>query len=871
MADEPRVRVGWALWGKEAGTRTDYAVLACSREPFSRPDFGKIINRFAAGTPETRSSGAWELPLITVSWVGVEPSLHIGISVTDSIGQVDALGRPITQTSYYCVPYREVSEARISYSALYDAVRKIQLAPEDGDLIPLTVPATGVGEAAQRVEDLGERVVGAAAAALLRGPVSIVDAEETTLEQRLGFIDAVASLLPYGYRAKLTAATWSDSGTRHRLRLAFASRVKDDAAAVSWRYPGEVPGSGTVAHAYYEHLRQLRSGTAEHGKKFDLATVVGFLDANTEPRKFEQSQDALTILREIDLPDRVLRAYRDGVQLDPAEVRQAARVSLSEQVSPGDCQDLLAALGMVGSAGDWPAIGQRLDQVTDLGALCRILSLFGRRVLWTAQPDPKVIRGVLEAARTRGLDDDFLADLVVPPKQATLLGVRCAAGLLADALSPDGSDAGTYPVTRDILARSPAAVAAYLAALAGSGDAAARLLTWLSPLLPAGFAEQLAIALGSKRGRITDQGMAELARREPGCVSALLAIGSATGRLDQLLPGFTLWAASSGELDPPERRYLSARLGDLVTTTPAQQAWLDLGLLSMGAPPATLPPPAHQPDSEPYISNLTSNWKRLERQSPMFSPERCVQAWANYLSRQEWASRKAQAAAVADLAGRLLAYDRQNLLAGEVGSRLAAIPAAKHWDFAQDWLARVRKNNPDAVRDGLLATLETLPPGSGAGQLAELCVRARQERLSPDEVCRKLARSGAVDSARLAVDTVLALQQGLRQSGVEDKTIDEWLDVFAGRLVQGTFGDRVAQEFRALMSFTLRREVGWNMRLLNGLMEAGRERQNEITDEEWEDLTWCKELCETIQKKSRKPFLRWGRGGNSGPPGRESQ
>lgn len=873
MADELPLRAGWALWGKEPGTRTDYAVLACSPEPFGRADFGTIITRFAAGTPDTRSSGAWELPWVTVSWVGVDASLHIGVCVTDSTGQVDWVGRPITQTSYYCVPYREVAPAGISYSALCDAVRNVRLAPQDGDLISFTVPVTSTEEAAQRVEDLGERAVGVAAAALLGGPVSIVEAEGTTLGQRLDFIDAVASLLPYGYRAKLSAATWSDSGTRHRLRLAFASRPRDDAAVVSWRHPGDVPDGDTIPRAYYEHLRQLRSGTAAHGKKFDLSTVVAHLAARTEPQKFEQSQEALVILREIDLPDRVLRAYRDGAQLEPAEVRQAIRVSLLEQMPPGDRQDLLAALSTVGSAGDWPALSQRLGQVTDLGALCRILAQFGRRILWAAQPDTDVLRAVLDVANNRGLDDDVLAELVGLPEQAPALsgGVLCAAGLLAAAMPASGSDAEAYPVTRDALAKSPPTVAAYLAALAGADRAAGQFLAWLTPHLPPTFVLQFGIALGSSRGEVSEGDIAELARSGPGCVTGLLATGSATRQLDYLLPGFTFWAVSRGELSPAERRYWSERLGGLVTGKPAQRVFLDMGLLSMGSSPTALPPPAGQPDSKPYITGLASLWKRLERQSPRFSPERCVQAWASYLGRQEWANHKAQAAAVADLAGRLLGYDPQHRLAGEVGSRLAAIPAAKGWDFAADWLAQVRKNDPKAVRSGLLVNLETIQPGASAGQLAGLCLRAQQEDISPDEAWRELAKSGAVNSARLAADTVLALRQEFERSGAEDETTNEWLTVLVGRLARGAFGDRVALEFRELMSFTVRREVGWNMRLFSSLVEAGRERQYEITDEEWEDLAWCKELCETIQKKSRKPFLRWGRGGNSGPPGREPQ
>ena len=42
-------------------------------------------------------------------------------------------------------------------------------------------------------------------------------------------------MLPYGYRARFTASTWSDSGERHRIRLAFAERKQASAAVYTWR------------------------------------------------------------------------------------------------------------------------------------------------------------------------------------------------------------------------------------------------------------------------------------------------------------------------------------------------------------------------------------------------------------------------------------------------------------------------------------------------------------------------------------------------------------------------------------------------------------------------------------------------------------
>jgi hypothetical protein len=872
VAGELPVRAGWALWGKEPGSRIDYSVLACSPEPFSKSDFGTIITRFAAGTPDTRSTGPGELPWVTMSWVGVDASLHLGICITDKTGQVDGVGRPITQSSYFCLPYREIAPAGVTYSALYDAVAQVRLVPEDDGLIPLTVPVTTTAEAAQRVEDLGDKIVSGAAALLLRGPVSVVETEGSTLRQRLEFIDAVASLLPYGFRAKFSAATWADSGTRHRLRLAFANRPREDAAVVPWRHLGEVPGGDNVASAYFEQLRQLRSGGAAHGRKFDLATVVSHLAARVEPQKFEHPQEALAILREIDLPDRVLRAVRDGAPVDVTELRHVIRLGPLAQMLPDAREALLTALSRLGSAEDWPALRPWLGQVQDLRILCRILTQFGRRVLWTAQPDDGVLRECLDVAADRGLDDDVLAELVGRPEQAAGQpgGVSCAAGLLARMVLADGSGGEAYRATRDTLAGAPLAAAGYLAALASSGRGAGEFLTWLTPHAPPDLIRPFGIALGLSHAEITERDVGQLAEMGTDGVRALLAAGSCTKRLGQLLPGFTRWLAARGELPPADRRYWSEHLRVLAVGTAGLRAWLDMALLTIGAAPTALPPAAGPPDSAAYVADLTAIWKRLDRDYSLFSGERCVRALARYLQGQEWTGRKAQAAAVADLTGRLLAYDREHVLAGTVGSALAATPAAKRWDFARDWLARVRQDDPDAVRSGLLTAIETAEPGTGPGQLAGLCLRAHREGITADQAYRKLAKSGAIDSAGVAVSTLTALRQEFEQPGGEPANASEWRTLLVRRLVLGAFGDAVGQDFRELMSRTVRHEIDVQITLLAALVEGDRDGQYEITDEERDDLAQVKETVEAINKKSRKRPSLWRRAGNGGQPAQES-
>jgi hypothetical protein len=868
MADHVTVRAGWALWGKEPGTRTDYAVLASSPEPFSQAEFGTIITRFAAGTPDTRAGGPAELPWVTVSWVGVDASLQVGIGVTNKTGQVDGVGRPIIQTSYFCVPYRELAVAGITYTALYDAVGRAPLPPENGTPVVLTLPVTTDEEAAQRAD--GFASASSAAALLLRGPVSVVEAEGSNLRQRLEFIDAVASLLPYGYRAKFSAATWSDSGTRHRLRLAFAARPRDDAAVVSWRYPGEVPDSDRVARAYYEQLRQLRSGSGAHGKKFDLGAVVAHLAARTEPQKFEQPQEALAILRQIDLPDRVLRLVRDGTEVDLAELRQVVRPEPLGQLLPDEREDILTALGGLGSAEDWPVLRPWLEGLNDLGRLCRVLARFGRHVLWASERDDAVLRECLAMAKAHAVDDDVLAEMVTPPEQALSSpeAMRYAAARLLGMVL-EGGDA--YTGTREVLARNPLAVAEYVVALAGSGRGAPEFLNWLAPRMTADVVRLFRIALGLSPGDVTERDAGELAALDRSCLRALLAVGSSRQRLDYLLPGFASWLASRGQLEPAERRYWSEHLRSLSVGSAKLRAYLDTALMTMGTAPTALPPPVGTADSAAYIAAVTEIWPQLSRDYALFSGERCVRALARYLEGQDWALRKAQAASVTDLTGRLLRYDREHVLAGAVGSALAAVPAAKRWDFARDWLAQVRRDDPEAVRTGLLAALRTAEPGTEPAQLAGLCGRAHREGIPADQAFGLLAKCGAVDSGAAAVATLDALRREFRQYDVGFTETRDWLSTLTQMVVLGSFGENVGLDFRERMSSTLRREIEFQVELLATLTDPGQAGHYVLTDDERDDMVRFKDMFEFIHKKSRKGPSLWKWAANAGPAARESE
>lgn len=848
------MRAGWALWSKKPGSRDDYSVLACSFAPFTRADFTTIITRFSAGTPDTRSSGPGALPWVTLSWVGTDDRLQLGIAVTDGTGQVDGVGRPITQTSYFCVPYADIAETRLGYSALYRAVSGITLPPRDGEMISLPVPQPPVADPVEAVARFGERQVATAAALLLQGPVSVVQAEGATLEERLEFIDAVTSLLPFGYRARFAAATWTDSGTRHRLRLAFAARPREDAMAIAWRRPGDIPSGAGIAREYLDKFRALRGMGPATDRVFGLPVVLTHLAADTTPRKFEHSRAAVDTLLQIDLPFRVERELENDTPVELADLRQVFRQERTLELEPRGRVTLLKALSAQGEAADWLTLARRLDDVPDAETVRQILGTYGRRVLWTDEPDGGVIRDCIKVSARVDLEDGVLAALLPPPEDARGLprAVRCAADLFAEIATADPASGDTYPLTRKTLAGAPQAVAALLAALADSVPDAERCLNWLRPDAPQDLTRLFAIALGVTPGAISEPEVMTIAGLGTYCVAALLDIASITGQLDVVLPGCARWVAAGGTPGPDVTRCLM----DLPVTTARQRAWLDMTRLAAGISPSALPPPAGHRDSEPYLTDLAGIWLGLSREYALFNGDRCIRVLARYLDGQRWTVTEEQAAAVASLATWLREFDRDEELQASVMAGLTACPEAAGWEFARQWVASARPDDPKVVRRRALASLATAPPGTDASQLAVLCVRAHQENITAGEAFSQLAKSGAIDSVTAAADLMNELGTEFARSGIQRRTADHWVQVYAGAIARGEFDERLLQPFRARVLSGSRDNVKFYLDMVLILASGERPGQYELTDSERKWFTELRDDLDSVLSRSQPGFIK---------------
>jgi hypothetical protein len=293
------VEVQWALYGKTAD-REDYHVLACSARELSRANFAEVIGRFSPGTPET-------LPQVTVSYVPTSQpgGNYLALAIHNYLesgreGSADNLGRPVAFTSYFCVPYLPLAEAAVGYRDLYIALRSLRLPPRNDS--PLSVTVTPSPPLAPAVDPMTTQV----AALLLMGrPVCVLGAQETTMTERLAFVDSVMALLPYGFRAKMTAATWTRATHRnHRFRLFFSGARRDTEQpdqVVYWGRPEETALTQDHDHSYWY---QGWLSTEPVGR------VLPLLCDLKQPRSLASKGDVLEALDAISLPPPAARGTR---------------------------------------------------------------------------------------------------------------------------------------------------------------------------------------------------------------------------------------------------------------------------------------------------------------------------------------------------------------------------------------------------------------------------------------------------------------------------------------------------------------------------------------------------------------------------------
>ena len=309
--DQRQVAAEWAWISKEPGSCEDYGVLAASAGPI---DVGSFAGAYVAGLPSssTPDSAPTAPPWVTFGshLTGADRQV-LSVSVQDPWQGQDQARRPIWPRRFFLLRYDGLAAARASYRTVWDAVAPTGLPHPDRQPIPVAVRPQPLGDVVAAINGIGFDHVAAIAAALLDGPVAVTGTAGLRLEDpstalnRLAVLDAVAALLPYGFRADLSVSTAVDNTVAHRMRLILAEYANGLQQAASLRGTPVTPRSELAR----DYLTLLRDKARWDG----LNTVVAYLWDATVACSFGRTETALEVL--------------DGLNRQPAQDpgRQAGR------------------------------------------------------------------------------------------------------------------------------------------------------------------------------------------------------------------------------------------------------------------------------------------------------------------------------------------------------------------------------------------------------------------------------------------------------------------------------------------------------------------------------------------------------------------
>ncbi|MDH6120813.1 hypothetical protein ABH930_005034 [Kitasatospora sp. GAS204A] len=299
----------WAVLGKRAGETMGYEVLGGSL-PQARA--GRWLWGAQTGTPAVRRGGGPdELPWrVFLSGVDGEQTAACAVVEHSWDGSLDGTGAPIITSRLLLLDWAQASGARITWSGLADAAAAVRWPRHQQDAPPLE-PAAAPADAealAAAVEDLGFDWAATVAALLLDGHLVVVTPTGRPLpppDERVWLVDAIASLLPYGCRCWLSAATWSGL-TDHQLTLSFAESARSAQTEVRYGEPAPELAPDAGAGRYLAELRRLRR------KGFATVDLVRHLLGATTPLKWRDGAGAFRALREVDLVDSVVAEVQAG-------------------------------------------------------------------------------------------------------------------------------------------------------------------------------------------------------------------------------------------------------------------------------------------------------------------------------------------------------------------------------------------------------------------------------------------------------------------------------------------------------------------------------------------------------------------------------
>ncbi|MFI6514953.1 hypothetical protein ACIBF1_05250 [Spirillospora sp. NPDC050679] len=792
---------GWARHGKRPGSYEDYAVLECGGG-FGAADYAAIIDRYALGNPPSERTGPEALPWVTLSEVQDDRHGYLAVAEYRWTDEVDGAGRPIAETRYACFPYPALRDAPVTYRELHAALDRVG----DGKV---ELAGYDPGELARDLARPGwlERAA-LAAAMLLEGQVTVTGADGMDPHTRLRFLDAVAALLPYGWRTRFTAATWIRGGGSPYIGLAFASTARGGGFALDWSAPAAGPPPGTPAHAYWTELTKvLRQGSTE------LAEVVDFLSRQREPLAGQEPQRAVQVIELLDWPVRVVERARTGATTADELAALFDSGRWKELADPGDRAFLLERLITLGGpehAGaverGWPAAGGAVQVWEALQA--------SARALLRDRPEDGA-DGWLALADRLGFADDLLAALM-PNEQASDSLVKAVAGTVVRWTDPTGR---SRPKTLTALGRRPPTVCALL--VAQNAAAPGRVTAWLEAL--AGHAPDELLnafrALCTPSAQpLTAHDIQTSAQHGVACVPALLQFATDQGRLEHVLPALLAWLE---QLPAEQRSQWTTWLAGLEPESGAGRAVLDILLLYFGDPPRCMVP-AGDPLWPAYLAAFRRHAPRSWAAPAL---EHVESGLRRHLSGGGWAADTGHARATLVMVRTVceqVRHDWSEVVRQVVRGR-ATDPGLADLPEYQGWLEAVAGPYRAALADQDMIVLTALPAAPTEERLGRLVAEALGRGVPGAQVLAWLQHSPAQVNGVTLAGALGEVRRELIRRGLSSPNADRQVLAFAAAIARGG-GDRyLAHDFRDAVTAMAGADLMFQLDLIQTASESGHE------------------------------------------------
>ncbi len=856
----PTVEAGWALLGKRPGTSEDIGVIAASRYPLSPAQFQDLILRYDPGNPSSKPQSAAEsLPWVTFTGLIVNDRAHLTVAVREWTDVVDRNGRRAAFTRFFCLPMDDAFGATTTtFSDLYAVVKDIPLDwnvpdPFGGAPIPLPLRFTAPETVHGAIPKGGFFHVAAAAAAVLEGSVAVIDAP-AMLDQRLRFLDVVAALLPSGARAWLTASTWADSGTQHRLRLSLTRRARDGDRKVALGSAPNGPQDRVGLDYAKELLRVERAG--------DTLALMRYLAARSGVRERNPSM-VYDVLVEFDLPGLLVRTAADGT-LQPERVRRLSELGrFHELTAKRDAvPEVLVAYLARATAEDLAAdVDLLAEHWSD--ALTAQLERVGRARLWHPRQrwDLDALRVLVDVTDRVGARPALLAALWPEESHPAADYARAAAVVERIAVGW-----GRAAVAATVGRSDALSVAVVLAAARRDHDAGAEWVLVLDRL-PARQTEGWAVVAAAFRlavlGRDGEFGPREveaLDELDPSAGPELLRLHDARfGAVSTtgILRGVLAWLGGSRKPRPPA--HWLAALEGLDVHDDALRARTDLHLYLSGRTPRTPPADAvfwgHAPRTQYVDTFIQYAWATSLRGD---ARQTLVRSIVDRL-KPGWGSPDGRFGAVIDLLwglsqppngnDRIVDEVVESAVITEVRTRAHLL---RHPSFA-DWWKEIRASRPQVAGPIMLDELRALPADATAEAVVDrvvtLLVDSEQEAAA---VVAALVAAQYRPSARAIVQVVNGVSERLDRGG-HARPFD-FAHQFGCALSEGKLGrDLADQTPKLIRHYTRAMAVGAVMFGAAVQARGNTAGQDEVRRQMRRLDSVRQNLDETVKAAKRKP------------------